>query len=163
MVQILLEHGADPHAKMVWTDNYPAFETGVAKQYKSAFEILLKRNPGAAELILNQGIKKYNDLDSPELVLVFDFELFLQECSAGCVDKSGLNGLNYYFKSFQVKNTHSCCVFQQLISNIVCCRSFIPKYNWKWMFSMKFIKIVEVLFRWGYLWSQIKKNLWMRW
>ena len=90
MVQILLEYGADPYSKMIWNDNYPTFESGAKKQYRSAFEVLLKRNPGAAELILNQGIKKYNDLDSPELVLVFDFELFLQECSSGFCDQSGL-------------------------------------------------------------------------
>jgi hypothetical protein len=54
-------------------------EKGIIKS-KSAFEVLLQRNPEAAELILNTCIQKYNDLDSPELVVVFDFELFLREC-----------------------------------------------------------------------------------
>ena len=54
---------------------------------KSAFEVLLQRNPEAAELILNQSIEKYNDLDSPELVIVFDFELFLRECESSTPDQ----------------------------------------------------------------------------
>ena len=81
-MEILLAYGADPYAKMLWNDNYPEKESKVPRKRKSAFEVLLKRNPGAAELILNQGVQKYSDLDSPELVVVYDFTIFCEECTA---------------------------------------------------------------------------------
>ena len=80
MVEILLDNGADPYAKMMPRCIKPN-EKGTIKS-KSAFEVLLHRNPEAAELILNKSIQKYNDLDSPELVIVYDFEMFLRECES---------------------------------------------------------------------------------
>jgi hypothetical protein len=32
---------------------------------------------------IKQGIRYFNDLDSPELVLVYDFGLFLDDCLSG--------------------------------------------------------------------------------
>ena len=73
IVEILLNAGANPYAKM---KNKMEDE----RDQLSAFEVLLARNPNAASKILNHGILTNDqELDSSNLLLIYDLELFRKE------------------------------------------------------------------------------------
>ncbi len=80
MVDLLLRYGADPFARMPNTD---AAGNDSERAELSAFDRLLSRNPDAALTFLNNqvgaGGRDSADLDSSDLLLVFDLGLFDSE------------------------------------------------------------------------------------
>ena len=72
VVDLLLQYEADPYSRM---QNPLEGE----RDELSAFELLLSRNPKAADAFMDAMIATNGeDLDSPDLLLVFDMEVFDQ-------------------------------------------------------------------------------------
>ncbi len=86
VVQLLIQNGADKFAKCIdWNYNWDPNSTTVpvgSYPMKSAYEVMLERHPQAVLELLNSGIQTNSqDIDSVDLQVVYNFELFFQE---GC-------------------------------------------------------------------------------
>ena len=67
VVSLLIKNGANPFARQ-------------GGQEKSVMDILLQTHPQAVEEIMNAGIETNGqDLDSSDLHIIFNFELFFRE------------------------------------------------------------------------------------
>ena len=72
VVKVLLKYGADPYARN--------FDESNKESAVSVLDTLLMNNPNAASEIINFGIQTNGqELDSAELQIIYDFELFYRE------------------------------------------------------------------------------------
>ena len=88
VVHVLLDHGANPYH--------------VSKN-KSVMDFLLQRNPPAVEELLNLGIETNGqELDSADLQIIFNFEIFFHEGKLGLMerraDKMQVNEMDAHLK-----------------------------------------------------------------
>ena len=78
VVRILLKFGANSNAVMI--DNEQKFDDSNHDQRLSVLDNYLKRNPQAVEELLNHGITTNGqELDSVNLQICFDFDIFFKE------------------------------------------------------------------------------------
>ena len=77
IVQLLLERGANPYAKM--TAKLDKFKPESPEIY-SCFDTYIERNSGCNKVLLDEGVTTNGqDLDSNDLLIVFDLDLFRHE------------------------------------------------------------------------------------
>ena len=88
VVHLLLDHGANPYH--------------VSKN-KSVMDVLLQRNPPAVEELMNLGIETNGQaIDSADLQIIFNFEIFFHEGKLGLIerrsDKMQVNEMDAHLK-----------------------------------------------------------------
>jgi hypothetical protein len=119
VVQLLLQHGANPYAKMI--DSTCKKDSPITPimcenvccedvKPSSVFDLLLERHPSAVEELLNSYVKTNGqDMDSSDFELIYNFEIFFKEGlqaefdDISDVDTSDINEMAVHTKIIEMR------------------------------------------------------------